>query len=109
MGGGVPCPCRDRHSAFALPWDTLEGADCSWALWTHGGMRSEWGYTRILPICHVLENSPSSCCVWGSWPVSGPTCWSRWDVAYPLSPRHVEALMEERWIDVDHSTINRWT
>jgi putative transposase len=32
----------------------------------------------------------------------------RWSVAYPLSTRHVEALMEERGVEVDHSTINRW-
>jgi putative transposase len=32
----------------------------------------------------------------------------RWYVAYPLSTRHVEELMEERGITVDHSTINRW-
>jgi transposase-like protein len=29
----------------------------------------------------------------------------RWYVAYPLSTRHVEELMEERGVDVDHSTI----
>src|SRR5262247_322240 len=29
-------------------------------------------------------------------------------VAYPLSTRHVEELMEERGVHVDHSTINRW-
>jgi putative transposase len=33
----------------------------------------------------------------------------RWSVAYPLSTRHVEDLMKERGVDVDHSTINRWT
>jgi transposase-like protein len=33
----------------------------------------------------------------------------RWYGAYPLSIRHVEELMEERGVDVDHSTINRWT
>jgi len=33
----------------------------------------------------------------------------RWYVAYPLRTRHVEELMEERGVDVDHSTINRWT
>jgi len=33
----------------------------------------------------------------------------RWYVAYPLSTRHVEELLAERGIDVDHSTINRWT
>jgi transposase-like protein len=32
----------------------------------------------------------------------------RWYVAYPLSYRHVEELMEERGVAVDHSTINRW-
>jgi putative transposase len=32
----------------------------------------------------------------------------RWYVAYPLSTRHVEELMEERGVEVDHSTINRW-
>src|SRR5262245_4376309 len=32
----------------------------------------------------------------------------RWYVAYPLSTRHVEELMEERGLHVDHSTINRW-
>ena len=32
----------------------------------------------------------------------------RWYVAYPLSTRHVEELMEERGVTVDHSTINRW-
>jgi putative transposase len=33
----------------------------------------------------------------------------RWYVAYPLSTRHVEELLEERGVDVDHSTSNRWT
>src|SRR5882724_1105265 len=32
----------------------------------------------------------------------------RWYVAYPPSTRHVEALMEERGVEVDHSTIHRW-
>lgn len=32
----------------------------------------------------------------------------RWFVAYPLSYRHVEALMEERGVSVDHVTIERW-
>jgi putative transposase len=32
----------------------------------------------------------------------------RWSGAYPLSTRHVEELMLERGIHVDHSTINRW-
>jgi putative transposase len=32
----------------------------------------------------------------------------RWYVAYPLSTRHVEELMCERGVPVDHSTVNRW-
>ena len=32
----------------------------------------------------------------------------RWYVAYPLSDRHVEELMEERGVSVDHATIQRW-
>src|SRR6266704_2779293 len=32
----------------------------------------------------------------------------RWYLAYPLSYRHVEALMEERGVSVDHATIQRW-
>jgi hypothetical protein len=32
----------------------------------------------------------------------------RWYVAYPLSYRHIEELMEERRVEVDHSTIQRW-
>jgi putative transposase len=32
----------------------------------------------------------------------------RWYVAYPLSTRHMEELMRERGINVDHSTVNRW-
>src|SRR5262245_41050511 len=29
-------------------------------------------------------------------------------VAYPLSYRHVEELMEERGVSIDHATIQRW-
>src|SRR5919197_6746646 len=32
----------------------------------------------------------------------------RWYVAYPLSYRHVEELMQERGVSVDHATVNRW-
>ena len=32
----------------------------------------------------------------------------RWYVAYALSYRDVEELMEERGVDVDHVTIHRW-
>ena len=33
----------------------------------------------------------------------------RWYVAYPLSLRHLEEMMAERGVSVDHSTVHRWT
>jgi transposase-like protein len=35
------------------------------------------------------------------------TC-ARWYVSYPLSFRHLEEMMEERGVVVDHATIHRW-
>ncbi|SCZ86811.1 IS6 family transposase [Nitrosomonas mobilis] len=32
----------------------------------------------------------------------------RWYAAYPLSCRHLEEMMEERAVTVDHSTVSRW-
>jgi putative transposase len=33
----------------------------------------------------------------------------RWYVAYPLSLRHIEEMMAERGVFVDHATVHRWT
>jgi putative transposase len=32
----------------------------------------------------------------------------RWSLAYPLSYRQLEELMQERGVLIDHTTINRW-
>ena len=32
----------------------------------------------------------------------------RWYVAYPLSLRHIEELMHQRGVFVNHSTVHRW-
>ena len=32
----------------------------------------------------------------------------RWYAAYPLSLRHLEEMMDERGVSVDHSTVHRW-
>ncbi len=32
----------------------------------------------------------------------------RWYVAYPVSYRQLEEMMEERGVEVDHSSLNRW-
>jgi len=33
----------------------------------------------------------------------------RWYVAYPLSLRHIQEMMRERGVLVDHATVHRWT
>jgi putative transposase len=33
---------------------------------------------------------------------------ARWYVAYPISYRQFEEMMQERGVEVDHSTLNRW-
>ena len=33
----------------------------------------------------------------------------RWYAAYPLSLRHIEEMMAERGVFVDHATVHRWT
>ena len=32
----------------------------------------------------------------------------RWYVAYPMSYRQLKEMMQERGVEVDHSTLNRW-
>ena len=32
----------------------------------------------------------------------------RWYAAYPLSLRHLEEMMAERGVLVDHATVHRW-
>ena len=32
----------------------------------------------------------------------------RWYAAYPLSLRHIEEMMAERGVNVDHATVHRW-
>jgi putative transposase len=32
----------------------------------------------------------------------------RWYIACPLSLRHLEEMMSERAVSVDHSTVHRW-
>jgi len=33
----------------------------------------------------------------------------RWYAAYPLSFRHIEEMMAERGVLVDHATVHRWS
>ena len=32
----------------------------------------------------------------------------RWYVAFPISYRQLKEMMEDRGVEVDHSTLNRW-
>jgi putative transposase len=34
---------------------------------------------------------------------------ARWYAAYPLSLRHIEEMMQERGVFVDHATVHRWS
>ena len=33
---------------------------------------------------------------------------ARWYAAYPLSLHHIEEMMQERGVFVDHATVHRW-
>ena len=42
------------------------------------------------------------------YPIEVMLVYVRWYVAYSLSLRHLEEMMAERGITVDHSTIHQW-
>ena len=42
------------------------------------------------------------------YPVEVMLLCARWYAAYPLSLRHIEEMMSERGVRVDHATIHRW-
>jgi transposase-like protein len=42
------------------------------------------------------------------YPFEGMLTCVRWYVAYPLSLRHTEEMMQERGVFVDHVTVHRW-
>ena len=42
------------------------------------------------------------------FPINVILVYIRWHAAYPLSYRHLEEIMEDRGVLVDHSSINRW-
>jgi transposase-like protein len=42
------------------------------------------------------------------YPLEGMLLCARWYAAYPLSFRHLEEMMQERGVFVDHSTVHRW-
>src|ERR1700759_4296271 len=42
------------------------------------------------------------------YPLEGMLTCVRWYVAYPLSLRHIEEMMAERGVLVDHATVHRW-
>ena len=42
------------------------------------------------------------------YPLEVMLVYARWYAAYPLSFRHLEEMMQERGIFVDHSTVHCW-
>lgn len=45
---------------------------------------------------------------WLHYPLKVMLICVRWYVAYPLSLRHIEEMMQERGVSVDHATVHRW-
>ena len=43
------------------------------------------------------------------YPIEVMLVCARWYVAYPLSFRNLEEMMQERGVLVDHSTLHRWS
>ena len=41
------------------------------------------------------------------YPLEAMFTYVRWYVAYPLSLRHIEEMMRERGVFVDHATVHR--
>ena len=66
----------------------------------NGGMKT----TPTQPISEAL------CAVFKRlhYPIDVMLTCVRWYVAYPLSLRHIEEIMAERGVNVDHATIHRW-
>jgi putative transposase len=56
--------------------------------------------TLNLPVAQVLKRL--------HYPLDVILTCVRWYVAYPLSLRHLEDMMAERGVSVDHSTVHRW-
>jgi transposase-like protein len=46
---------------------------------------------------------------WMHYPLEMMLTCVRWYVAYPLSLRHIEEMMAERDVFVDHATVHRWS
>ena len=54
----------------------------------------------ISELCKVLKRL--------HYPLEVMLVCARWYAAYPLSLRHLEEMMQERGVFVDHSTVHRW-
>ncbi len=83
----------------------------------NGGRGSEFGFVANFRFSVILDNLPPKFILGGEEMINFKgshfeagiilVC-VRWYLAYPLSYRHVEEIMQERGIEVDHSTLNRW-
>ena len=68
------------HSTYHFPWN-----------------RPVLGFCRVGPTGNALRV-----------PTDVGLCCIHWFAAYPLSYRHLEEMMGQRSVEVDHSSINRW-
>ena len=56
----------------------------------------------------LINSNLNTVIQWLHYPLEIMLACVRWYVAYHLSLRHVEEMMQERGIFVDHSIVHRW-
>ena len=56
----------------------------------------------------LINSSLRKVLKWLHYPLEVVLTCVRWYVAYPLSLRHIEEMMQERGVFVDHATVHRW-
>jgi len=67
-----------------------------------------WARTRMLLHFETKQNHDMLNTKRMRFPIEVILVCIRWYAAYPLSYRHLEEMMQERGVQVDHSSISRW-
>src|SRR5262249_40231883 len=98
---GIGLPCNSIFMGRGAPWEH-ESSVASFRL-------RRFVVWSLLPTHAAKEESDDGDQLQrGHFPPGIILMGVRLYVAFPLSTRHVEELMLERGVHVDHSTINRW-
>jgi hypothetical protein len=80
-------------------WDSVVNVHLrQFVVWSHLVLHGETSRREMMAVSFQGAHFPKDILLRGV----------RWCVAYPLSTRQVEALMQERGVSVDDATINWW-